>query len=90
MKEKIEKLKNELKQVREENGYIYNQLEQKSKYIDEMAEGISALNERNATLRRENEEACKKIRELRETIKNSVSKDFTLQAIAAAVGNSNF
>lgn len=90
MTDKIKELRNELKQLREENRSVYNQLEQRNKDTDLLKEDVEGLIERNATLRRENEEACKKIRELRETIKNSVSKDFTLQAIAAAAGNSKF
>ena len=90
MTDKIKELRNELKELREENKYVYNQLEQRIKDADLLRKHVEELNERNAVLRQENEKARKEIIDFKETIKNSVSKDFTLQAIAAAAGNSNF
>lgn len=87
---KIHLIRNELKQLREENKYVYNKLEQRNKDIADLLKHAEELNETNAVLRQENEKVRKEIIDFKETIKNSVSKDFTLQAIAAAAGNSNF
>jgi len=84
-----EKIKKELKQLREENKYVYHQLEKKGELLNTLELQITELNERNAKLNQQNRDACRKIEELRDVIKDSVTKDFTLQAIAAASGNLN-
>jgi len=79
-KEKINSLKKELKEVREENMYAYSQLEKKQEFIDSLQEEILRMTKDNQCLRDENYNLVKEI-------KNRIDKTFALQAIAAATGN---